>query len=52
VEGYKTQGFDMLLKVFDDPKYLEQRTGLDKLYLESEAAMESLDWDEEDEEDE
>jgi ubiquitin-like modifier-activating enzyme ATG7 len=49
VAAYKTQGFDMLLKAFNDAKYLETLTGLDKLYSESEAVMESLDWDEEEE---
>lgn len=39
----------MLSKAFSDAKYLEQLTGLDKLYDESEAAMESLDWDEDEE---
>jgi ubiquitin-like modifier-activating enzyme ATG7 len=39
----------MLLNAFNDAKYIETLTGLDKLYSESEAAMESLDWDDEDE---
>ena len=39
----------MLLQAFNDQKYLEKLTGLDKLYSESEAVMESVDWEEEDE---
>ncbi|KAF8999186.1 E1-like protein-activating [Cyathus striatus] len=51
LKAYETQGFDMLLKAFNDQKYLEQLTGLDKLFDESEAAMESVDWVEEGDED-
>jgi ubiquitin-like modifier-activating enzyme ATG7 len=40
----------MLLKAFNDQKYLETLTGLDKLYDEGEAALESVDWDEDDDE--
>ena len=40
----------MLLKAFNDQKYLETLTGLDKLYAEGEEALQSIDWDEEDEE--
>lgn len=36
----------MLLKAFNDQKYLESLTGLDKLFAEGEAALESVDWDE------
>jgi ubiquitin-like modifier-activating enzyme ATG7 len=39
----------MLLKVFNEPGFLEVLTGLDKLYDEGEAALEDVDWDEEDE---
>jgi ubiquitin-like modifier-activating enzyme ATG7 len=39
----------MMLKAFNEPKFLEQLTGLDKLYDEGEAALEDVDWDEEDE---
>lgn len=45
---YRRDGFDMLRKVFDDAKYLEQLTGLDKLQAETEAALEAVDLDEED----
>lgn len=41
----------MLVKAFNDAKYLEQLTGLDKLYDQGEAALESVDWDEADEDD-
>ncbi|KAG6908597.1 hypothetical protein DXG01_004000 [Tephrocybe rancida] len=48
IRAYETEGFDMMLKAFNDPKYLPQLTGLDKLYDEGEAALESVDWDEDD----
>lgn len=41
----------MLLRAFNEPGYLEKLTGLDKLYDEGEAALESVDWEDEDEED-
>jgi ubiquitin-like modifier-activating enzyme ATG7 len=40
----------MLLKAFNDVKYLETLTGLDKLYEEGQAALDSVDWDEEEDE--
>lgn len=40
----------MLVQAFEDAKFLERVTGLDKLCEESEALMESLDWDEDDDE--
>ncbi|KAM6493777.1 hypothetical protein JOM56_010138 [Amanita muscaria] len=46
VQAYETEGFDMLLKAFNDTKYLETLTGLDKLFDEGEAVLESVDWDE------
>lgn len=46
IRAYEQEGFAMLLKAFNDPKYLEQLTGLDKLFDEGEAALESVDWDE------
>ena len=46
VRAYEHEGFDMLLKAFNDTKYLEGLTGLDKLFDEGEAALESVDWDE------
>jgi ubiquitin-like modifier-activating enzyme ATG7 len=40
----------MLLKAFNETKYLEELTGLSKLYDEGEAALEAVEgWDEEDE---
>lgn len=35
----------MMLKAFNDTKYLEELTGLDKLFDEGEAALENVDWD-------
>jgi len=46
IRAYEQEGFAMLLKVFNDTKYLEQLTGLDKLFDEGEAALERVDWDE------
>jgi ubiquitin-like modifier-activating enzyme ATG7 len=40
----------MMLKAFNEPGYLESLTGLDKLYDEGEAALEAVDWDEDDDE--
>ncbi len=37
----------MLLRAFNDQKYLETLTGLDKLFDEGEAILESVDWEEE-----
>ena len=50
LKAYESQGFEMLLQAFNDTKYLERLTGLDKLYDEGEAALESLDWDEDEDE--
>jgi len=36
-----------MLKAFNDPKYLEQLTGLDKLFEEGEKALEDVEWAEE-----
>lgn len=44
---YRKDGIDMLLKAFDDAKYLEQVTGLDKLQDEADAVLEAVDWEEE-----
>lgn len=42
----------MLLEAFNDAKYLETLTGLDKLYNEGDELLESVDWHgDEDEED-
>jgi ubiquitin-like modifier-activating enzyme ATG7 len=40
----------MLLRAFNEDKFLERLTGLDKLYEEGEAALEQVDWDESDDE--
>ena len=32
---YQTEGFDFLLRVFNSPDYLEELTGLSKLYAEA-----------------
>jgi hypothetical protein len=50
LKAYETQGFSMLLEAFNDTKYLERLTGLDQLHIEGEAALESVDWDNDDEE--
>jgi len=44
----------MMMSVFNDAKYLETLTGLDRLYEETEEAMASIevDWEEEEEEEE
>lgn len=41
----------MLVKAFNDVKYLESLTGLDKLFSEGEAALEAVNWEEEGEDD-
>ncbi|TFK52716.1 E1-like protein-activating [Heliocybe sulcata] len=47
---YETKGWDMMIRAFNEPGYLEELTGLKELYGEGEAAMESVDWEEEEEE--
>ena len=39
----------MLLQAFNDIKYLETLTGLDKLFEEGENAINDIDWHEEEE---
>jgi ubiquitin-like modifier-activating enzyme ATG7 len=51
LKAYEERGFDFLLEAFNDSKFLERLTGLDKLYAEGEAALDNVDWEEEDEED-
>jgi ubiquitin-like modifier-activating enzyme ATG7 len=48
LQAYEKEGFDMLLKAFYDLKYLPALTGLNELYEEGEAALESVEWDDED----
>lgn len=51
IHEYETLKFDMLIKAFNEPKYLENLTGLSKLYEESrQLNLESLEWEEEEEE--
>lgn len=45
LNAYEKEGFDMMLKAFNEPKYLETLTGLDKLYEEGQAALDNVDWD-------
>ncbi|KIK68841.1 hypothetical protein GYMLUDRAFT_34831 [Collybiopsis luxurians FD-317 M1] len=47
LKAYESQGFDMMLNAFNDPKYLERLTGLDKLYEDGEKALEDVEWVEE-----
>lgn len=49
VDAYRAQGNEMLLKAFNDPTYLPGLTGLDKLNAQTEALMNDLDWEENDE---
>ncbi|CCM07128.1 uncharacterized protein FIBRA_09464 [Fibroporia radiculosa] len=51
IRAYEEQGFEMLLKAFNEQGYLEALSGLDKLHDEGEAALESVDWDEDEGED-
>jgi len=51
LQAYEKDGFEMLLKAFNDPEYLPALTGLNDLYDEGEAAMENVDWDEEEDPD-
>ena len=50
LRAYETEGFAMLLRAFNETGYLEALTGLDKLYNEGDKALESVDWEEEEEE--
>jgi ubiquitin-like modifier-activating enzyme ATG7 len=45
VNEYRKEGFAMLLRAFNEPKYLEEVTGLDRLQRESEEMMQGGDWD-------
>lgn len=51
VEAYRSSGFDMLLRAFNEEQYLEKLTGLDKMYEEAEELDAAVDWDVEDDED-
>jgi ubiquitin-like modifier-activating enzyme ATG7 len=48
LKAYEKEGFPMLLQAFNETGYLEKITGLDKLYAEGEAILESIenvDWE-------
>ncbi|KAJ8454158.1 hypothetical protein ONZ45_g19412 [Pleurotus djamor] len=45
LQAYEKDGFEMLLKAFNENKFLEKLTGLDKLYEEGQAALDNVDWD-------
>lgn len=51
LDTYAVEGFSLLQRAFNESGYLERLTGLDKLHEEGEAAMEAVDWDDEDDED-
>ena len=50
MKAYEKDGFKVLLHAFNEPGYLERLTGLDKLQAEGEAALEAIDWDEDEDE--
>lgn len=45
VQAYRDGGVGFLYRVFNEQGLLEKVTGLDKLYEEAEAALDSVDWD-------
>ena len=49
LKAYETHGFEIMLQVFNKSGYLEKLIELDKLHDEGEAALESVDWDADDE---
>jgi ubiquitin-like modifier-activating enzyme ATG7 len=49
LNAYEKQGFEMMLRAFNEVGFLESLTGLDKLYEESEGALEAFDIEEGDE---
>lgn len=44
VKAYEERGWEMMVEAFNDAKYLEKLTGLDKLFEEGEKAMEDVEW--------
>ncbi len=50
MDAYRSGGFPLLLRAFNEPDFLEKLTGLDKLYDEGEAVLEAVEWDESDQE--
>ncbi|KAG1716197.1 hypothetical protein ID866_937 [Astraeus odoratus] len=49
LKTYEKEGIAMILRACNEMGYLEALTGLDKLHSAGDAALESVDWDEEDE---
>ena len=43
LQTYEKEGFDMLLKAFNDTEYLPELTGLKQMYEETQAALENDD---------
>lgn len=50
VKAYQEQGFSFLRRAFNETGFLESVTGLDKLYAETEAILDSVDWEEDSDE--
>jgi len=48
VKAYSTQGFAFLLKAFNEPKFLEDVTGLTELHKETEAVTDAWEGEEDD----
>ncbi|KAI6028233.1 hypothetical protein EDC04DRAFT_2869118 [Pisolithus marmoratus] len=46
INVYEKEGFAMILRACNETGYLEALTGLDKLHMEGDAALESVEWDE------
>ncbi|KAI0349924.1 E1-like protein-activating [Trametes cingulata] len=44
LKAYETDGFDMLLRAFNETEFLPSLTGLDKLYEEAQATLENDDF--------
>ncbi|KAI9461353.1 hypothetical protein HD554DRAFT_2028255 [Boletus coccyginus] len=49
LHAYEREGFGMLLRAFNESRYLEALTGLDQLYEQGEGVIES-NWQEEESE--
>ncbi|KAI5986831.1 hypothetical protein EDD15DRAFT_2296653 [Pisolithus albus] len=46
IKVYEKEGFAMIQRACNETGYLETLTGLDKLHMEGDAALESVDWEE------
>ncbi len=44
IREYERQGFKMLIEAFNDTKYLERLTGLDKMKEETDAVLDDIEW--------